>query len=156
MAKLAVGDAIPEFTLKDDEGADVARADLLGEGPLVLYFYPRDDTPGCTVESCTFRDTHEDFADAGARVVGVSADGVASHAAFKAKHSLPFTLLCDTDNALRRAFGVSSTLGILPGRVTYVVDSDGVIRHIFSSQLRVKTHVQEALRIVRELADSKD
>lgn len=149
---LGVGDRIPRFSLPDADGRLVASDDLLGKGPVVIYFYPKDDTPGCTAEACSFRDEYEVFKDAGAEVVGLSGDGREAHAAFRAKHRLPFLLLSDEANAVRKAFGVKATLGLLPGRTTYVVDPQGVIRHKFDSQLFARKHVSEALEAVRRLA----
>ncbi|MEW5739155.1 MAG: peroxiredoxin [Myxococcota bacterium] len=141
----------PAATFVDDRGQTVALASLLGQKTVVLYFYPKDETPGCTAEACTFRDHYEDFLTAGAEVIGVSTDDTASHEAFKAKHKLPFRLLTDPWCAAARAFGVKKTLGLLPGRVTFVIDRAGMIRHRFDSQLRVKKHVAEALALVRGL-----
>lgn len=148
---LRVGDAAPDFTLSDQEGKAVSLRELLASGCLVLYFYPKDDTPGCTAEACSFRDEHQELAEAGAVVVGVSSDDVDSHRRFAEKHRLPFRLLSDRAGELRRRFGVPKTLGLIDGRVTYVIDSQGIIRHIFSSQLRTRNHVEEALRLVRSL-----
>lgn len=146
-----VGDRAPDFTLPDQDGNPVALGELLAEGSLVLYFYPKDDTPGCTAEACTFRDEHDEFAQAGARVVGVSSDDVESHRRFADNHRLPFRLLSDRDGELRKRFGVPKTLGLLAGRVTYVIDAEGVVRDVFSSQLRTRKHVEQALRLVRSL-----
>lgn len=143
-----VGQPAPEFTLTDQDGASVSLASLNG-GWVVVYFYPKDDTPGCTAESCSFRDNFEDFTDAGAKVIGISSDSVESHKAFATKHSLPFTLLADTDGGVRKAWGVGKTLGLLPGRVTYVIDPEGVVRHKFSSQFKPKSHIEEALGVIR-------
>jgi len=143
-----VGQPAPDFTLPDQDGTAVSLASLKG-GWAVVYFYPKDDTPGCTAESCSFRDNFEDFTDTGARVVGISSDSVESHKAFATKHNLPFTLLADTDGTVRKAFGVSKTLGIIPGRVTYVIDPEGVVRHKFSSQFKPKSHIDEALAVIR-------
>jgi len=128
---------------------------LLGQAPLVVYFYPKDDSPGCTREACSFRDRYDAFAEAGARVVGVSSDSVESHRRFADKHRLPMTLLSDRDGKVRALYGVRATLGILPGRATFVIDASGVVRHIFVSQLRFLRHVDEALSVVRALASSK-
>src|SRR5215831_7950152 len=147
-----VGDQAPDFTLPSQSGERVTLSDVWRRGPLVLYFYPKDETPGCTTEACTFRDSYEVFAEAGAEVVGVSSDSVASHERFAAKHRLPFTLLADEGGRVRKRYGVRATLGILPGRVTYVIDQGGVVRHVFSSQLGVQRHVQEALDALREIA----
>ncbi|MDP3215738.1 MAG: peroxiredoxin [Deltaproteobacteria bacterium] len=148
---LKVGDRVADFTLPDQDGKSVSLHELLGKGCLVLYFYPKDDTPGCTAEACTFRDEHSEFAEAGAAVVGVSSDDAESHRRFADKHRLPFRLLSDHRGELRRRFGVPKTLGLLEGRVTYVIDSQGFVRHIFNSQLRTRKHVEEALRLVRSL-----
>lgn len=147
---LAVGAEMPDVTLKGSDGP-VALRELVRPGGLVVYFYPKDDTPGCTVESCHFRDQYQDFVDAGADVVGISGDSPESHEKFKAKHRLPFRLLTDEKNAARQAFGVGSTLGFLPGRVTFVFDGKGVCRYAFDSQLRVHAHVERALGEIRKL-----
>jgi peroxiredoxin Q/BCP len=142
---LQVGDRAPSFTLPNQSSTPVNLGDLLGQKPIVLYFYPKDDTPGCTAESCAFRDSYEIFQEAGAEVIGISADNPASHQQFAAKYRLPFTLLSDTDNRVRKLYGVPATLFVLPGRVTYVIDQQGIIRHIFNSQLDFNAHVQGAL-----------
>jgi peroxiredoxin Q/BCP len=149
---IKVGDSAPQTTLLDQRGTKVSLADLWGRSVVVLYFYPKDDTPGCTAEAKGFRDDYEDFLAAGATVVGVSSDSVESHRQFAAKYRLPFTLLADPNGALRRAFGVPSTLGIIAGRVTYVIDTTGVVRMVFNSQLRAKQHIVEALQTVQQLA----
>ena len=147
--KLGVGDQIPEFKLRDQNNAWVTSHSLVSEGALVLYFYPKDDTPGCTKEACSFRDSYEEFQDRGARVVGVSTDDSASHQRFATKHDLPFTLLADENGAVEKAFGVPRNLfGLIPGRVTYIIDGQGIIRAIYESQLRTDKHVSEALAAV--------
>ena len=146
-----VGDRAPVFTLPNQSGALVNLTDLLGQKPIVLYFYPKDDTPGCTAESCAFRDSYEIFQEAGAEVIGISADTPASHQQFASKYRLPFTLLSDTDNRVRKLYGVPATLFVLPGRVTYVIDREGIVRHIFNSQLDFNAHVQESLSALRGL-----
>jgi thioredoxin-dependent peroxiredoxin len=115
---------------------------------VVLFFYPKDDTPGCTKEACAFRDDYEEFGKLDAEVVGISSDSVESHRSFAKKHGLPFTLLSDEGGKVRKLYGVSNTLGLFLGRVTYVLDEQGVIRHVFSSQLGAKRHVEEALKIL--------
>jgi peroxiredoxin Q/BCP len=129
-------------------------ADLRGR-IVVLYFYPKDGTPVCTKEACAFRDAYEDFVRAGAVVIGVSSDSLDRHATFAAGHHLPFLLLADEDGSLRKAFGVTKTLGLLPERVTYVIDQEGIVRHEFSSQFSADRHVTEALEIVRHLCAGK-
>jgi peroxiredoxin Q/BCP len=147
--KVSVGDVAPDFTLPDQSGTPVRLRDLVGRKSVVLYFYPKDETPGCTIEARAFRDSYDAFTAAGAQVVGVSSDTVASHRRFAQHHDLPFLLLSDRDGAVRELYGVERTLGILPGRVTYVIDSDGVVRHVYASQLRVTRHTREALDAVR-------
>jgi len=149
------GDEAPKFTLPDGDGTPFVLADALGAGPIVLFFYPGDFTPICTAESCSFRDSHQDFVTAGARVVGVSGDGVERHRDFAAAHGLPYTLLSDEDGAVRKLYGATTMFGMVPGRVTFVIDGDGVVQHVFSSQLASERHVQEALAVVRRLAETK-
>ncbi|MCB1134598.1 MAG: peroxiredoxin, partial [Verrucomicrobiae bacterium] len=121
---LGVGDRAPEFALPDQDGKVVRLADFRGEKNVVVYFYPKDDTPGCTKESCAFRDQFEAFADVGAEVLGISSDTQASHKAFAAKYRLPFRLLADESGEVRRAYRVPKSLGLIPGRVTYVIDRE--------------------------------
>lgn len=144
---LAAGAKAPDFSLEDQNGRRVSSADLRGRN-VIVYFYPKDDTPGCTREACSFRDQYTDFTDAGAEVYGISSDSPASHRAFAAKYELPFTLLSDPGGKVRESFGVPATLGLLPGRVTYVIDKQGVIRHAFNSQLSPARHVAEALQVL--------
>jgi peroxiredoxin Q/BCP len=150
---LTVGDRAPEFTLPDQDGKPVTLKELLADGSvLVLFFYPKDDTAGCTAEACSFRDEYEVLVEAGAQVAGVSSDDVDSHRRFAAKYGLKFRLLADRGGALRRQFGVpKSFLGLVDGRVTYVIDPTGVIRHVFDSQVRPTRHVKEALAAVQRL-----
>src|ERR1700759_5494513 len=116
MAKgIQVGDKAPDFTLPAQNGEPVRLSDRLGQRVVVLYFYPKDDTRGCTAEACAFRDSHEVFTDAGAAVIGVSSDSVARHAAFAGRHELPFTLLSDEKGQVRKQYGVPTTLGVIPG-----------------------------------------
>jgi peroxiredoxin Q/BCP len=148
---IKVGDRAPAFTLPNQSGTPINLANLLGQKPIVLYFYPKDDTPGCTAESCAFRDSYEIFQEAGAEVIGISADNLTSHQKFATKYRLPFTLLSDTDNRVRKLYGVPATLFILPGRVTYVIDRQGIVQHIFDSQLDFNGHVKEALKVLQSL-----
>jgi peroxiredoxin Q/BCP len=141
-----VGDPIPDVTLTSASGPVRVR-DLIGQRALVLYFYPKDETPGCTAQACAFRDRYQDFVDAGADVVGVSADDAASHDGFKRHHNLPFTLLSDPGGAGARAFGVKKTLGLIAGRVTFVIDRGGIIRLRWDSQLKATKHIGEALAV---------
>ena len=146
------GDLAPEISLVVHANDKLSLAKLYRERPVVLFFYPRDNTSVCTKEACSFRDAYEDFVAAGAAVVGISASSAASHEQFAAKYRLPFLLATDADGSVRRAFGVSDTLGFIPKRVTFVIDRQGVIRHQFSALFAAEKHVQEALAAVRALA----
>lgn len=146
------GDFAPEIKITLSAGNTIRLADLFTDHPLVLFFYPRNNTAICTKEACSFRDAYEDFVAAGATVLGVSADTAESHGEFAAKHRLPYLLATDADGSLRRAFGVSDVLGIIPKRVTFVMDRQGVIRRRFSALFASDRHVQEALAAVRALA----
>jgi peroxiredoxin Q/BCP len=153
-SEIQVGSPAPAFTLPDQTGNPVSLADLTREHVVVLYFYPKDETPGCTKEACSFRDSYDVFAEAGAQVVGVSTDSVESHTRFANHHKLPFVLLSDADGAVRSAYGVTPVLGLLPGRATFVIDREGVIRHTFSSMTRIGAHVDGALAVVKQLSTS--
>jgi peroxiredoxin Q/BCP len=148
---IGVGDKAPDFTLPSQTGEDVQLSDRLGDRVVVLYFYPKDETPGCTKEACAFRDSYEVFSEAGAEVIGVSSDSVDKHASFADHHSLPFTLLSDVGGAVRKSYGVPSTLGLLPGRTTYVIDRAGVVQRVFNSQTNIGGHINEALEAVKQL-----
>ena len=146
-----VGETAPDFTLPSQTGSPVSLKDFRGKKSVVVYFYPKDDTPGCTAQACAFRDSYEVFSDAGAEVIGISEDSEQSHQQFAAKHNLPFTLLSDAGNKVRQLYGVPATLWILPGRVTYVIDEQGVVQHIFDSMLNFKAHVEEALKTLQAI-----
>jgi peroxiredoxin Q/BCP len=149
--QVAVGAQAPDFTLRSQSGEEVSLASFKGKKSVVLFFYPKDETPGCTAEACTFRDEYDKFAEAGAEVIGISNDSEASHASFASHHRLPMTLLSDPGGRVRALYGVKATLGIIAGRVTFVIDKNGVVRHTFSSQLRPTQHVNEALDVVRRV-----
>jgi len=151
---LKTGDRAPEIALPDERGIIRRSSEIKGKN-LVLFFYPKDDTPGCTTEACGFRDNYDLFKIFGAEVWGVSGDDQNSHLKFITKNNLPFPLLCDQENKLRESFGVPKTLGILPGRVTYVIDQDKVIRHIFNNLLNSPAHINEALRVLEEIKSTK-
>ncbi len=152
MNPVQAGDRAPDFTAQAHDGRQVSLADFRGKHVVVLYFYPKDGTPVCTKEACGFRDAYEQFTQAGAAVIGVSGDSPENHVAFASSRRLPFLLLSDQDGSLRKAFGVPKTLGLFPGRVTYVIDKQGVVRHVFSSQFAADRHVAEALAMVQKLA----
>ncbi len=149
-----VGDMAPDFTLTSQTGESVSLKDFQGKKSVVLYFYPKDDTPGCTAEACAFRDSYQVFKDAGAEVIGISSDTTQSHQQFVNKYDLPFILLSDTGNKVRQLYGVPATLWILPGRVTYVIDKDGVVRHLFDSMLEFQRHVEEAVTTLKTISVS--
>lgn len=148
---IQVGDVVPQFSAVDTQGNLFNSASVVGKKPVVLYFYPKDNTPGCTTEACSFRDQYEDFLDLGAEVIGISSDGLASHQKFTAQYQLPFLLLSDTDKKIRKLFGVPTAfLGLLPGRVTYVVDAKGVVQMLFNSVLAGQ-HIPKALEAVKKI-----
>jgi thioredoxin-dependent peroxiredoxin len=149
--KVQVGSQAPDFTLTSASGEQVSLKDFIGNKNIVLYFYPADNTAGCTAEACAFRDSYEAFKDAGAEVIGVSSNSEASHQQFAGKHRLPFVLLSDPKGTVRKLYGVRSALGIIPGRVTYVIDKQGVIRHIFINQFQATQHIPEALKTLETL-----
>jgi peroxiredoxin Q/BCP len=149
-SQLKVGDKIPAFQLQDQDGHLFDINTVLGKQPLVIYFYPKDETSGCTKEACTFRDAYEDFTKRGAKVIGISGDGVASHKKFAEHHRLPFTLLSDSGNKVRKLFGVPRTF-MIPGRVTYVVDKQGVVIRVFNNLTDGARHVTEALTALENM-----
>ncbi|MBK7584276.1 MAG: peroxiredoxin [Myxococcales bacterium] len=148
---LAVGDPVPDFTLDDHLGRAWRFADALAQGPVVIFFYPKDDTPVCIAEACAFRDQHEVFTERGAQVVGISSDGVASHRSFAGRHELPYVLLADPGGEVRAEFGIKKTLGFFDGRVTFVVGRDGRIAHVHRAALNAQSHVDEALSALKKL-----
>ena len=148
---LKIGDIVPNFTAKDSHGEVFESQSVLGRKPLVIYFYPKDNTPGCTTEACSFRDQYEDFKDLGAEVIGISSDSVSSHQQFTRQFKLPFILLSDSDKKIRKLFGVPTGMfGLIPGRVTYVTDKNGVVQMIFDSMLATK-HIPKALEAIKKL-----
>ena len=151
MQKLEVGDKISEFSLSNQEGAVVNMRDYLGK-PIVIFFYPKDDTPGCTREACAFRDDFDKFRNVEASVFGISEDSIDAHKRFQKRYDLPFDLLSDVNNRIRKQFGVRGTFfGLIPGRVTYVIDQKGIIRHIYESQLNFEQHVSKAIEILQSI-----
>ncbi len=151
VVKVKVGDSAPNFTLPSQFGGNITLSKFFGKKNIVLYFYPKDESRGCTRQACSFRDSYEIFKELGAEVIGVSSDDVESHKSFASKHSLPFILLSDKDKKVRKLYGVPSTLGVLPGRVTYIIDKEGIIRHIFSSQFQPQKHIDEAIKVLKRL-----
>ncbi|WP_427157727.1 peroxiredoxin [Aliinostoc sp. HNIBRCY26] len=149
---IKVGDTAPDFTLPNQNGSTVSLSDFRGKKSVVLYFYPKDETPGCTAESCAFRDQYEVFQGVGAEVIGVSGDSSESHQRFAAKYNLPFTLLSDKGDRVRKLYGATAAFGLFPGRVTYVIDQQGTVQYVFDSMLNFKGHVDEALKTLQQLA----
>ena len=151
MAQLKEGDKVPDFRLPDQDGKEVDMAERIGKQPLVIYFYPKDFTSGCTMEAHAFREMYEAFQKEGAEVFGISNDSVESHKRFAVEHELPFKLLSDQNNKVREMFGAFG-IGHTVGRVTFVVDKKGIIRMVFSSQIQPRKHVEESIRKIREMA----
>jgi peroxiredoxin Q/BCP len=151
MNELKIGSNIPAFSLPDQNGNLFDINSALGKKNLIIYFYPKDDSPGCTAQACSFQDQFEVFKEADAVIIGISGQSVESHKEFALKHRLTFTLLSDEGNKIRKQFGVpTNLLGLLPGRVTYVADKSGKVIYIFNSQIQATKHVDEALRILKE------
>lgn len=149
LAPVKVGDKVPSFVLKDQFGNSFDMDDYFGKTAMVVYFYPKDDTPGCTKEACSFRDSYQDFTDKNIKVIGISGDDVESHKNFADKYNLPFTLLADVDNEVRTQFGVKANmLGLIPGRVTYVVDINGTVVFMYESQLKAEKHIQKSIEAI--------
>jgi peroxiredoxin Q/BCP len=150
--KLGEGDKIPLFTLVDQDNNSFSVEDYIGKTNLVIYFYPKDDTPGCTKEACKFRDEFEVFTDLDAQVVGVSSDSPESHLQFKEKYNLPFTLLSDSDGSVRALFGVDGNYnGLRPGRVTFVVNKKGGIQYVFDSSSDIEAHILSAQKVLKNI-----
>ncbi len=144
-----LGGPAPGFRLQTTAGEYVSLEDFRGKKNVVVYFYPKDFTKGCTAEACGFREAYEEFKNLGAEVIGISGDNQKSHRDFAEEHKLPFILLSDPDGSVRKSYGVKKTLGLIPGRVSFVIDKNGIVRHVFSSQSRATAHVDEALAVVK-------
>jgi peroxiredoxin Q/BCP len=153
LGKVKVGDFAPDFSLPDQANKAVHLDELVKANIVVLYFYPKDFSSGCTLEACTFRDNFDDFVNVGATVVGVSSDSPESHQSFIEKHHLPFTLVSDEDGTVQTIYGVKSVFAaqIIPGRITYIIDKQRVVRHIFSSRVDMRGHVTDALKVIKSL-----
>ena len=146
-----IGSPAPTFRLQTSTGEYISLEDFHGKKNVVVYFYPKDFTKGCTAEACEFRDSYEEFKNLGAEVIGISNDDQKSHDAFAAQHKLPFILLSDLDGSVRKSYGVKKTFGLVPGRVSFVIDKSGIVRHVFSSQSKATAHVGEALAVLKSL-----
>ena len=147
--KLKIGDQVPSFSLKDQNGNNCTSDNL--KKPLVLFFYPKDDTPGCTIEACGFRDKYDLFKILGAEVWGISNGDRKMHINFADKNKLQYPLLCDLNNKLRRQFGIPKVLGFIEGRVTFIIDSKGIIIHIYEDLLNGPAHIKEAIRALKKI-----
>ena len=148
---LSLGDSLPNFTLQDQDGKAICPAQELSNQPLVLFFYPKDFTPGCTREVCDFRDQYEDFTDLGAQVFGISSDSTKSHARFAKRYRLPFPLLSDPNGKVRKLFGIKNTLlNLLPGRETFIFDQEGKLMHRYRNSLATD-HMNQALAAVKSM-----
>ena len=154
---LSVGDRAPEFVLQDNDGTDVSLSDLLQKGPLILYFYPADFTPGCTKEACSIRDIHDDIQSVGLQVAGISPQDADTHARFRKEHDLPFILLCDPDKVAIKMYDVDGPLGFGVRRVTYLVNQDRRIQGALQADLRIGKHTEfiEKSIMLREAAGMK-
>jgi len=149
---IELGDVMPHFTAVDTHGNTFDSRDYVGKKALVIYFYPKDNTPGCIAQASGFRDQYQDFTDLGAEVIGISSDSVDSHDAFAKRYRLPFILLSDGDKKIRKLFGVpSGLLGILPGRVTYVVDKEGKVVLVFDNSISATKHIPKALEAIKKI-----
>lgn len=147
---IQIGDKCPNFSLPNQSGEEITLSDYLGKRKLVLFFYPKDDTPGCTKEACEFRDRYSEFLDLGCVVFGISSDSESSHIGFIQKHSLPYSLLADKEKTVRKLFGVPGNLfGLIPGRVTYIIDENGIVIGIFNSQLDPIGHIDAAINLLK-------
>jgi peroxiredoxin Q/BCP len=148
-----IGDRAPLFSLPDQDGVVFSLEAALGKGPIVVFFYPKDETAGCTAEACSFRDATPEFAAAGATILGISSDDVASHKRFAEHHHLPYRLLADVGGKVRAAFGLKRALfGLSDARVTFVLDPAGIIRHRYEATIMVHGHITNALATIRQLA----
>jgi len=153
---IQIGDKCPSFQLPNQRGENVNIDDLIGEKLLVIYFYPKDETAGCTAEACSFRDSYEDFTSMGCEVIGISSDSISAHEQFASRHRLNFTLLADTKKEVRKLFGVPSNLfGLVAGRVTYVIDKKGIVNSIHNSQTNPTGHIDAAKQAIKTLTEVK-
>ena len=154
MPNVKVEEKAPDFKLNDQDGNPMSLSDYHGKRNVVLFFYPKDFSPGCTTQVCSFRDNYEDFTDMEAVVIGVSSDSEESHKKFLDTYLLPFTLLSDPKGKVRSLYGSTKGFGLLPGRYTFIIDKTGIIRHIFTSETNMKKHINEALKVLSALTAS--
>ena len=149
---ITIGDTCPTFTLLNQEGKEINIQDFIGKKNIIIYFYPKDNTPGCTKEACSFRDAMQDLNNLNCEVFGISANSVSSHKAFAERFRLTFNLLSDENNSVRKQFKVPANLfGLIPGRVTYIINQEGKIIHIINSQTNPEKHINETIEVVKGL-----
>jgi peroxiredoxin Q/BCP len=153
--RIKLGDKAPSFVLPSHSGGVVSLRDFLGSKHVVLFFYPKDNSPGCKAQACGFKDNYEKFDKSDAEVIGISSDHTESHKRFSSSNQLPFKLLSDEGGRVRKLYRVPKTLGLIPGRVTYVIDKKGIVRHIFSAQFSPRKHVEEALQALKSISDKE-
>jgi peroxiredoxin Q/BCP len=155
---LEVGSKAPEFVLPDDEGGETSLSDLLKDGPLILYFYPADFTPGCTKEACSIRDIHDDIQSVGLQVAGISPQDVASHQKFRDEYGLPFKLLSDPDKVAVKMYDVDGMFGVGVQRATFLINQDRTIKDAVLANLRIGRHQEfiEKAVILRETAGKRN
>lgn len=151
LVRLKIGDKVPDFSLQSSTGQKITLSHFLGTKNVVIFFYPMDESPVCSREAEAFKEKYRAFKELEGEVIGISSQSVESHKAFASRHSLPFILLSDVEGAVRKLYGISSTLGVVPGRVTFVIDKEGVIKCVFSSQLHPARHAEEALRALQKI-----
>jgi peroxiredoxin Q/BCP len=151
--RIKVGDTAPDFSLPNQGGEIVYLKNFRGKKNVVLFFYPKDNSPGCSKEAAAFRNMHSIFADLDTVVIGISSDSIESHCNFAGSLDLSYFLLSDANGEARKLYGVRPTLGLIPGRVTYVIDKQGIVRAVISSQLNPRKHAEESLRIANALAE---
>ncbi len=149
---IQVGDRAPDFELQAANGKLVKLSDFQGKKNVVLYFYPASETPGCTMQACAFRDAYSVFQELGAEVIGISGDSLNKQQGFQAHHQLPFLVLSDPGNRVRQQYGASTLFGLFPGRVTYIIDKEGIVRYVFDDMFNFKAHVDKALQVLKDLA----
>lgn len=149
---IKIGDKCPIFSLLDQKGEMYNLSDVIGQKNCVIYFYPKDNTWGCTKQACSFRDAFQDFVDLGCEVIGISSDSVSSHKLFSEKYNLNFPILSDSKDEVRNLFGVPKSLfGLLKGRVTYIIDKNGIVVWVFNSQVNSVAHISKAINFVKEM-----
>lgn len=152
---LTVGQPAPDFSLRDHNGDTVNLSGFRGRSSVVLFFYPKDDSPGCRREACSFRDRYADFHDLDAVILGINGESAESHRDFARQRSLTYSLLTDADGTVRERYGVPAFLGLFTSRVTFVIDKDGIVRKIIRAQFDFERHVTEALETVKALSSGK-